>query len=294
MGEVPLMKVLAYGLTLESDFPLEGLLISDKPTDVRITIKDGPCIETESKTIHSSSDEILFIVPLTATFKVSNGNKIEITRHHEDDVRCRIFLLGTVMTLILHQRGMLVLHGSAIDHHGQAIIFCGPRGSGKSTLSATYQKEGFPLMSDDVCAIYFDELGNPWLIPSFPVQKLYEDASQRLGLSMDKGTPVPNTPKKFIYPVAHYTSTALPLKAILFIEIKPILSVDKVVLSLYDVHKYILVAMYRYSMMNEIQKTESFKAISQLTHKVTWIRVHHPKSDSSHQELKMALDAILT
>jgi hypothetical protein len=294
MGEIPLMKVLAYGLTLDSEFPLDGLLISDKQADVRITLKDGPCLETESKTIHLSSTEILFIVPLTASFKVSNGNLIEITRHHQDDVRCRIFLLGTVMTLILHQRGNLVLHGSAIDHHGQAILFCGPRGCGKSTLSASYQKDGYPLMSDDVCSIHFDRLGNPWLTPSYPIQKLYKDASMALGLSLDNGTAVPNTPNKFIYPVAHFTSTPLPLKAIIFIEVKPILKVDKLELSLYDVHKYILVNIYRYSMMNEFQKTESFKTISQLTHKVTWINLAHPKSDSSLQEIKQALDALLT
>jgi hypothetical protein len=287
------MKVFAYGLTLDSDFPLEGLLLSDLAPDVRITVKDGPCLQSESQTIHVSSREILFIVPLTASFKVTDGNNIEITRHQQDDVRCRIFLLGTVMTLILHQRGSLVLHGSAIDHHGQAIVFCGPRGSGKSTIAATYLKENDPLMSDDVCAIHFDELGNPYLTPSYPVQKLYQDASETLGLSLDHGIQVPNTPNKFIYPVTHFTNTPLPLKAIVFIDIKPQLSVDKLEFSLYDVHKYILVAMYRYSMMNEIQKTESFKAISKLAHKVTWINLSHP-SDSSPLDLKRALDAILT
>jgi hypothetical protein len=287
------MKVLAYGLTLDSDFPLEGLLMSDGPTDVRITLKDGPCLQSESQTIHNSLSEILFIVPLTATFKVSDGNKIEITRHHQDDVRCRIFLLGTVMTLILHQRGFLVLHGSAIDHHAQAVIFCGPRGSGKSTIAAAYLKEDYSLMSDDVCAIHFDELGTPYLTPSYPVQKLYQDASESLGLSLDHGIQVPNTPNKFIYPVSRFSTTALPLKAIVFIDIMPRLQVDKLEFSLYDVHKYILMAMYRYSMMNEIQKTESFKAISNLTHKVTWISLSHP-SDSSPLDLKRALDAILT
>lgn len=53
----------------------------------------------------------------------------------------------------MHCRGMAVLHGSAVHHLGKTVVFVGPSGVGKSTLSAYLCKHGFDLVSDGVTVV---------------------------------------------------------------------------------------------------------------------------------------------
>ena len=53
---------------------------------------------------------------------------------YESDVR--VFLLGSCIGALLHQRGILVLHAGAIHTDKGAVLFTGPWGIGKSTLLA--------------------------------------------------------------------------------------------------------------------------------------------------------------
>jgi len=81
-------------------------------------------------------------------------------------------LLGPVMALALHRRGVLVLHGSAVLIGGQAHVFLGDKGSGKSTTAAALVAAGFPLLSDDVIAIERTANGALLLHPGYAAMKL--------------------------------------------------------------------------------------------------------------------------
>ena len=48
---------------------------------------------------------------------------------------------------------MAVIHASAVSNGSKTIIFTASSGSGKSTIAALLQKEGFALVSDDFVAI---------------------------------------------------------------------------------------------------------------------------------------------
>ncbi len=83
---------------------------------------------------------------------------------------CAIYLLGTVFGMLLHQRGQVVLHASAVAVDGRALLFCGPSGAGKSTMAAALCRRGWPLLGDDFCAISFD--GSGWPILKADARKL--------------------------------------------------------------------------------------------------------------------------
>jgi hypothetical protein len=62
-----------------------------------------------------------------------------------------------------------------------AVAFAGPSGAGKSTLGAALARLGYPLLSDDVCAV--DTSGMwPAVLPSFPTARLLDSSIDAAGL----------------------------------------------------------------------------------------------------------------
>ncbi len=84
------------------------------------------------------------------------------------------------MGIILHQRGFLVLHGSAVQMDDGAVAFLGRCGDGKSTITAALNNKGYSIISDDVLPVKLDENNIPLLFPSFPTIKLYNDVIEYL------------------------------------------------------------------------------------------------------------------
>jgi hypothetical protein len=93
----------------------------------------------------------------------------------------RLFLLGSAMGMLLHQRGLLPLHANAVEIDGKAVAFMGPSGIGKSTLAAWFHDRGHRVIADDVCVVRFDEEGHPWAEPGLPRLRLWRDALESSG-----------------------------------------------------------------------------------------------------------------
>jgi hypothetical protein len=84
-----------------------------------------------------SPDRFLLGLGKIARYLVSEGREIVIERvPGGSDDAVRVFLFGSVFGALLHQRGVLPLHGSAVMPSRGATIFAGPSGSGKSMLAA--------------------------------------------------------------------------------------------------------------------------------------------------------------
>src|SRR5205085_11497996 len=65
----------------------------------------------------------------------------------------RLYLLGPVLALALHQRGWLMLHASAVAMGQQAVAFLGGSGWGKSTMAGVLHQRGHALVADDFVAV---------------------------------------------------------------------------------------------------------------------------------------------
>ena len=84
-------------------------------------------------------------------FLVEGGQSIRYAVEgdaHEADVR--VFLQSTPWGALCFQRGLLLLHASAVARDGVVHGFAGPAGSGKSTLAMALAERGHPLFTDDV------------------------------------------------------------------------------------------------------------------------------------------------
>ena len=116
-----------------------------------------------------------------ARYYVTEGRRILIERKPgATDEEILLFLMGSAMGALLHQRNILPLHASAVQVDGKAVLFTGPSSIGKSTLACGFQKRGYALLADDVCAVSANENGEALAIPGFPQLKLWADALKKL------------------------------------------------------------------------------------------------------------------
>ena len=96
----------------------------------------------------------------------------------------KLFLWGSAVGAVLHLRGILPLHGSAVRlPDGTAAVFCGHSGAGKSTTVAALGQRGLACVADDVSAIQFDAQGQAWAYPGLPRTKLWGHALAQLGMA---------------------------------------------------------------------------------------------------------------
>lgn len=96
---------------------------------------------------------------LVGRYRLSHGTQVEINpAPGSDDAVVRLYFLGFVLSALLQQRDMLVLHASAVAVDGPAtLVFMGDKGAGKSTTAATLAGAGAGLLADDMVAIAFDD-----------------------------------------------------------------------------------------------------------------------------------------
>ena len=127
-------------------------------------------------------DTALLTVAQTARYLVREGREIVVDPLPGGSERnVRLFLLGSSLGLLCHQRGLLPLHANAIVAGGAACAFAGRSGAGKSTLAAYFARAGYPVLCDDVCVINLDATDAPFAWPGLPRLKLWGDASAAFG-----------------------------------------------------------------------------------------------------------------
>lgn len=132
--------------------------------------------------IQAEGDDVLLVVKGTARYLVRNGREIVVDPVEGASERnVRLFLLGSALGILCHQRGLLPLHANAVVADGGAYAFAGHSGVGKSTLAAHFAREGYEVLCDDVCVVSFDGGGRPLAWPGLPRLKLWGDAAEAFG-----------------------------------------------------------------------------------------------------------------
>jgi len=130
----------------------------------------------------ASQNQFLLRMDQVARYLVRDGTEITIQPAPGSlDSDVRVFLLGSCLGALLHQRGMLALHASSIRTEHGAVLFVGTSGMGKSTTLGAFLKRGYAMLSDDIAGIVLDQAGSPVVLPAFPRTKLWEDSALRLG-----------------------------------------------------------------------------------------------------------------
>jgi hypothetical protein len=132
------------------------------------------------------------------------------------DDSCRNTYLTQVLPSILSRRGQLMVHASAVEVDGGAVLFLGDSGRGKSTLAASLALRGRALMSDDGVLVESRE-GAFHAHPRGTAVRLWADSMRALA---PEGFGSPDADTKASIPAGsgiRFRASAAPVRAAFFL-----------------------------------------------------------------------------
>lgn len=218
----PIYYYQAFGLTIASALACPELLPGEGAAEV--TIRYGPVPDAleavQQEWVCYQVNPVAFLLKINniAKYLVTGGEEIIIERvPGAQDNEVRLFLLGSAFGALLQQRGLLPLHGCAVEVDGGAAVFVGSSGCGKSTLAGVLRQRGYPVMADDLCVISFSPAGAPLVLAAYPQLKLWTDAVKVLGKNPEGLNRIiaEAEREKYGLPLGEgFTSNDLPLKRV--------------------------------------------------------------------------------
>lgn len=191
----------AYGMTIASEYSLPELREhgpGDEAPDVRI---ETGSLTPVSREPDSDDMRRLDVGPTccrlsyddVGTFRIEDGERVRFDPVIPDVPGRKVFrrlLEGQVLAVVCHQRDRLVLHGSAVQVDGRAVVFLGPTGAGKSTTATACYEAGYPLLDDDVVVVRTDG-ATPTVGPGVPQLKLTDEMTEQFdiegAMAQDRG-----------------------------------------------------------------------------------------------------------
>ena len=175
----------AFGMRIRSEFILPELESAEPGTaDVwirRQKVDRSPPPPGVIRTIEVGDDDIYLGFHNIGKYLVHGSFVVDVdlTDGFSEDL-VGFTLLGPVMALLLHRRGLFTLHGGAAIVNGGAAIFVGDKGAGKSTTIGAMVAAGYDILTDDIVAISDSDLA-PRIIPAYPMIKLTDAAIDAFG-----------------------------------------------------------------------------------------------------------------
>ncbi|PKL72846.1 MAG: hypothetical protein CVV29_06625 [Methanobacteriales archaeon HGW-Methanobacteriales-2] len=306
----------AFGLEISSEIELPGMIEGSGIPDVKIIQgKVDQSLVTEAEVegpnyLVTGQDVYLWWDDI-GKVRISKGELVTVEPvadlEGSDELNLIPFILGPVMALMLHQRGFLVLHGSAVNiSHGKskvhpngfpsAVAFLGHRGNGKSTTAIHLYVAGYPLVADDILAIKFSEDGKPVVYPGYPHVRLSDKAYHQVKDRTDILTPIRTLAGKVFCDASHeFSPEPVNLERIYVIEkIQP--EDGKTGISVLKSQEN-LIDLIRHSVANRIfqhtSQKENLINCSQLVNNVKVKRLELIHSFEDIQDLVSAIEADL-
>ncbi|MBA3512360.1 hypothetical protein [Sphingomonas sp.] len=215
-----------FGLRLQSDLQLPELLEADASSRSQVTVRVGkvPDAPAPGPGPHPTDGGLLLVIDEVACYFVKDGSEIIVEPEPDvPDANVRLFLLGSAMGALLHQRGLLPLHANAVEVEGRAYAFMGESGAGKSTMAAWFHDRGFRIVADDVCVVDFADGARAQIRPGISRLRLWRDtldATGRDAADHQRSFFGDDAPDKYDVPLARPCSTdeAIPLAAVYLLE----------------------------------------------------------------------------
>ncbi|WP_114520448.1 hypothetical protein [Altererythrobacter sp. ZODW24] len=212
------------GLSVASELELPewAAFASENSADPDVTIRIDVSVEPTGLSPHEPQiigDRLVFDDEDAGTYAAVAGKELLIApKAGVSERELRLFALGSGWGAIGHQRGLQLLHGSAVMGPQGAVLLAGEAGAGKSTFAAAMTSRGHSLVADDLSRVELADSGaRIW--PSSSRVKLWDDALESLGWSEREMEQDHFRDRKFHLPVETAIGTdPVPLAACYILE----------------------------------------------------------------------------
>lgn len=182
----------AYSLNIASEILLPGFLKREGGrTNVTVSKVDSALsTDYQSSRIIADrvgKDTIIYTCPYGGLkYEIRYGKEVIVRsgKKNQSDL-VRLPLYGFAIATILHQNNYFVLHASAVEIQGKAVVVIGGKAQGKSTLITALVNRGHRLISDDVTALTV-RAGKIVALPGIPCIKVWPDTLLSLGIDPQK------------------------------------------------------------------------------------------------------------
>lgn len=203
-----------YGLTLATTLTLPELQPerSGVPADVVIEVEHEAAPPDKRYSLDVQLDDIRFENEILQ-MRAIGGTSLIVHANDLGNPAVRQYVVGPGLAMILLQRGLTLLHASAVAIDGGAYAFAADSGVGKSTLAAALYARGHELITDDLCAIE-----NGAVMPAMSLLKVAErslTALPRPGMLIDIET---EGEGRLRFGVERLATAPMPLRTVYLIE----------------------------------------------------------------------------
>lgn len=222
--DTALCAYAAYGLTIHASLELPALELADDEVPADIWIHRGstgrPLPEDPSSRgcYRAAPNEALVYYPEVGQMLIRGGREILIDPvEGAEDRLIQHVLMGVGLGILLHQRGHLTLHASAVGIDGGVAGFIGWKRMGKSTTAAALYARGHRMISDDTIVLDKEEVA--MVLPGTRQMRLNPD-SLAASLGMDPET-IPRLQKKAdkrVGEIDDFDPTPLPLRHVYVLD----------------------------------------------------------------------------
>jgi hypothetical protein len=148
-----------------------------------------------------TEDDFYLNVAEVGSYRVQNGNSVQVYPHEKADLASvKLFLNGSVLGALLHQRALLPFHGSCFELDGKGILLCGESGAGKSSVTAAFCQDGAQFINDDITPVEITAAATT-IIPIKTRIKLWDDSLEKLKIKNTRFDKIRPDVEKFYLPV---------------------------------------------------------------------------------------------
>lgn len=174
-------------------FPIDGVAITSTPSKSFSSLY-------EREHLRINEQELFMSVPDVADYYVRNGEEVAVLPAAEaDEKSVQLFLSGSVLGAVLHQRGIIPFHGSSFSFNGKGVMVIGVSGAGKSSTTAAFCSKGAGFINDDINPVLVKESGIMLQRIRTNV-KLWDDSLAYLGITNDSFSQIRPDIDKFYVP----------------------------------------------------------------------------------------------
>lgn len=213
-------KYLVGGIVFKTPVFFPEFVETDLPHDTTVNYGEIPVEALEMKKTKAllsvnENNEFLFEMPNLAKYFVKGTKEVIIELLDEKrKYDAEKYILTFVLGLISYKKGFYPLHGGGIVHNGEAYLFTGLSGAGKSTTMAALQAKGFEMLGDDIANLFIKD-GRVYMHPCFPRFKLWEESLQLLDRKNQGEYRLKTDMNKYLVPVDNsFKNTPIPVKRI--------------------------------------------------------------------------------